>query len=190
MAEKFTERMSALEKVKSERRKLKLAPISATIGKFSSAFRRFEMNDNKERSHSIDGSLRANVEAPISSTKNSSRASSHSVPRSFEDRNQNRHKGLIKDENKPQEKTNMGKKTSAKKHAGRTVSMPLESTRMIKPLRESTNTPDVVPVGKEEHATESGHMKKFDSETQALKFDRVSHCTSALYCLLYVIKSI
>lgn len=168
VTERFTERMSSIEKKKSERHKSKFAPIGTALGKFSTAFRKFELNGGRERSHSIDALVPSDNDS-VPASRNPSRASSHSMPRGFGGRG--RAKEPHTDENKAGETKGL-KKSPTRNQAARAVSMPLESSRLIRPLRESTNAPDVVPARKDKDKTE--RVTQFDAETRALKFDRVS----------------
>lgn len=202
--ERFEERMKTIEKMKSLKAKSKFAPVVATVGKFSSAFSRFEAKE--DRSHSADGKLstlkarHSSVSASLSIStdkKHGTNASPISPPAAKKLPRSPYHGSLPRDLNKANGlRDNVD--GSATKHStdesargrrqgrhspesarrqqsapakNRSVKLPVESSRMIRSVRDSTNAPDVVPTALQERRTEDNPdeepTQQFDLTTEA-----------------------
>lgn len=210
--------MKSIEKMNSMKSKSRFAPVVATIGRFSSAFRRFEMKEERRHSEDITdrgsevkarhatlgASLSVGSDKKPTSTKETPVGSSHAVkklPRSpyhasspqaqevspvvatskqnDQQTEQEKHKRLSRT-------STITSSTPSSAAKPRSANIPVESSRMIRSVRESTNAPDVVPAalqkGQEETTPDEEPVQQFELTTEsqsAMTFEAVSLCVSA-----------
>lgn len=135
--DQFTERMNKLALMKSAKQKSsRLAPLASTIGKFTSAFRKFETSDVRKMSQTSD-------DRDIHIYRPAEKALS---PESNENIMQ------IECNEKSDDKSS----TKMPKSSTRSVRLPVESARMVKPIREPRGAPDLIPI---EVASNTTHEK-------------------------------
>lgn len=157
--DRFTERMNRLELIKSSRKKpSRFAPLASTIGRFTSAFRRFEPPNGCEKTSFDDKSSQSFP--PTHSKENSQ-------PWKADTGAKKQQPVVIHGVKSPLN-------TTRSLPSARSVSLPLESSRLVKPLRETTNTPDVIPTALLPSTTASPTASDSSANTQALCLSHVS----------------
>ena len=175
--ELFAERMKSIEQKNAVKTKSKMAPVIATIGRFSSAFRRFETHEEvsgiKAKHSTLSASVSVSKDSKTSSNLSSKVIEQKKLPRipyddSFYDQ---RTSSTVSTEEDAQPinrtRTNSAPSTQRKLSptrlvrtpvypdstsppttpnvkTHRTPNIPVESSRLMRTVRKSSNAPDVV----------------------------------------------